>query len=77
MIFNQSEPSTPSEFTMFCGRAPEAPPFVMGAKALWKHNKRQLEAIVAEHPDELGYLLRTDDWGVIGEEEFNRVRGGG
>lgn len=75
MIFNQSEPSTPSEFTMFCGRAPEPPPFVMGAKALWKFNKRQLDAIVKQHPEELGYLLETDEWGVIGEEEFNRVRG--
>ena len=74
MIFDQSEPSRPPQYTMFCGRAAEPPPFVMGAKALWNLNKKQLQAIVNENP-ELNYLLETDNWGILGEEEFNRMRG--
>ncbi len=73
IAFDQSEPSIPPEFTMFCGRAPDPPPFVLGAKKWWKHNPHQLAAIINENP-ELEYLRHTDDWGIIGQEEFNQVR---
>ncbi len=72
MAIDQSEPSVDPRFTIFCGRAPVAPPFVMGCKAWWRHNEKQLLAIVKENPD-LRWLLKTDDWGVDGEEEFNQI----
>lgn len=73
VAYDQHEPSRDPRFTMFCGRAPDPPPFVMGCKAWWKKNKKQLIAIVAEHPEELACLLETDNWGIVGEEEFNDV----
>ncbi len=73
VAFDQSEPSRDPRFTIFCGRAPEPPPFVMGCSAWWKHSVFQLLTIVNEHPEELGWLLKTPDWGVIGECEFNAV----
>lgn len=72
VAYDQHEPSVDPRFTIFCGRAPDPPPFVMGCKGWWKKNMKQLEAIVNENP-ELRFLLYSDDWGIIGEEEFNQV----
>lgn len=86
VAYEQAEPSRDPVFTMFCGRATEPPPFVMGCKAWWKKNPEQLFTIVQDSviqqqekaeegiliPD-LEWLLYTDDWGIIGEEEFNDV----
>lgn len=72
MAYFQDKPHIDPEFTMFCGRPIEPPPFVMGAKAWWRNNPKQLFTITEEHP-ELKYLLETDDWGVMGEEEFNEA----
>lgn len=73
VCFDQSEPSRDPRFTIFGGRAPEPPPFVMGAKAWWKRNPKQLAAIIDQYPEELGHLEKRDDWGVIGEDEMNQV----
>lgn len=86
VAYEQAEPSRNPVFTMFCGRATDPPPFVMGCKAWWKKNPEQLFTIVQDSviqqqekakegimiPD-LEWLLYTDDWGIIGEEEFNDV----
>jgi hypothetical protein len=73
ILFDQHLPHRDPRFTVFCGRAPDPPAFVMGCKAWWRNNPKQLFAIVQENPRELGWLLQTDDWGVIGEEEFNEI----
>lgn len=73
VAFDQHLPHIKPEFTVFGGRAPDPPPFVMGCKAWWKSNPKQLIAIVNEFPEELGWLLWNDNWGIIGEEEQNDV----
>jgi polyribonucleotide nucleotidyltransferase len=78
VAYDQSEPSRDPRFTMFCGRALRAPPFVMGCKAWWKKNKEQLLTIIKESMEagpeyNLLWMLQTDLWGVEGEEEFNDV----
>lgn len=78
VAYDQSEPSRDPRFTMFCGRAIQAPPFVMGCKAWWKKNPEQLMTIIKASMEagpewNLLWLLETSNWGVEGEEEFNDV----
>lgn len=69
----QDQPHIDSEFTMFCGRPTMPCPFVLGCSSWWRESEEQLKAIVAQHPQELGHLLtEPDNWGVVGEEEFNQ-----
>lgn len=72
VCFDQHLPHRDPRFTVFGGRAPPAPPFVMGCAAWWRKNIKQLAAIVNENP-ELTWLLYTDNWGVFGEQEFNQI----
>lgn len=73
ICFDQSEPSRDPSFTIFCGRAPDPPPFLMGCAAWWKHNPKQLVAIINKNPDKLAWMLNTPHWGIEGEGELNSV----
>lgn len=70
VAYMQDKPHIDPRFTIYCGRPVPPAPFVMGCKRWWKENQKQLLTIIKQYP-ELSYLLQTDDWGIMGEEEMN------